>query len=113
GATEEVDKANELEVQLYEYFTVAEKGDGSPYSVSSLLAAIRAISRFYNLTVSKVRPVNLCDRQAFPDLWAVLDSKTKDLSEKGYSKTNGSDALTFEEIRTILSHEATSRDTPN
>ncbi|CAG8730864.1 8200_t:CDS:2, partial [Gigaspora rosea] len=113
GAAEEVDNVTELEVQLCEYFTVAEKGDGSPYSVSSLLAAIRAINRFYNSTISKVRSVNLCDRQAFPDLWAVLDGKTKDLSEKGYGETNGSDALTFEEIRTILIHEATSRDTPN
>ncbi|CAG8834600.1 30469_t:CDS:2, partial [Gigaspora margarita] len=105
GAAEEVDNANKLEVQLCEYFTIAEKGDGSPYSVLSLLAAIKAINRFYNLIVSKVRPINLCDRQAFPDLWTVLNSKTKDLSEKGYSETNRSDGLTFEEIRTILNYE--------
>ncbi|CAG8794841.1 1179_t:CDS:2, partial [Gigaspora rosea] len=84
GAAEKIVNVTELEVQLYEYFTVAKKEDGSPYSVSLLLAAIRAIN-----------------------------SKTKDLFEKRYGEMNRSDALTFEEIRTILSHEATSRDTSN
>ncbi|CAG8809354.1 2104_t:CDS:2, partial [Cetraspora pellucida] len=112
NAPEDIDNVQELEVQLCEFFAVAEKGDGSPYSVNSLLAAIRAINRFYNSSVSKIKPVNLCDRQAFPDLCEILDGKTKDLAEKGYGETHGSDSLSFEEIQSILQHEATSRNTP-
>ncbi|CAG8637020.1 15887_t:CDS:2 [Gigaspora margarita] len=53
------------------------------------------------------------DNLQLEQLTAVLDDKAKDLSKKGYSETNGSDTLIFEEIRTILSHKATSRNTPN
>ncbi|CAG8834134.1 36713_t:CDS:2, partial [Racocetra persica] len=76
GTTEEVDNVTKLDVQLCEYFTVAEKGDRSPYTVSLLLAAVRAINRFYNSTIN--------------------------LSEKGYDETNRSNVLIFEKIRMIL-----------
>ncbi|KAF0518632.1 zinc finger mym-type protein 2-like [Gigaspora margarita] len=84
GAPEDIDDTSKLETQLCEYFTVAKKSDGSEYTVSSLLSAVRAINRFYNSNFSKVKPVDLCDKKAFPSLWEILDGKTRDLSEKGY-----------------------------
>ncbi|CAG8779205.1 2260_t:CDS:2, partial [Racocetra fulgida] len=113
GVPEDINETSKLEMELCDYFTVAEKEDGSSYSVSSLLAAIQAINRFYNSSTSKIKPVNLCDWQAFPNLWEILDGKIKDLSEKGYSETNGSDLLSIEEIQQILQHEATLKDTLN
>ncbi|CAG8795168.1 16517_t:CDS:2, partial [Racocetra persica] len=41
GAPEDIDDTSKLETQLCEYFTVAKKNDGSEYTVSSLLSAIR------------------------------------------------------------------------
>ncbi|CAG8550641.1 733_t:CDS:2, partial [Gigaspora rosea] len=87
--------------------------DGSEYTVSSLLSAVRVINRFYNSKISKVKPVDLCNKKAFSSLWEILDGKTRDLTEKDYGKTNGSDSLSFEKIQYILKHEATSRNTPS
>ncbi|CAG8759485.1 15263_t:CDS:2, partial [Racocetra fulgida] len=85
GVPEDINEASKLKMELCDYFTVTKKEDRSLYSVSSLLAAIWAIKRFYN----------------------------SNLSEKGYSETNGSDSLSIEEIQQILQHEATSKDTPD
>ncbi|CAG8832208.1 11379_t:CDS:2, partial [Gigaspora margarita] len=78
GVAEEVDNANELEVQLCEYFTVAEKGDGSPYSVSSLLAAIRAINRFYTRLLAKS-----ADKISIPAENADIIADLKNIFRKG------------------------------
>ncbi|CAG8586325.1 14866_t:CDS:2 [Dentiscutata heterogama] len=74
-APEDINDIRELEVQLCEFFAIAKKADGLPYSVNSLLATIHAINR-----------------------------KTKDLTEKGYSETHESDSLSFEEIQFMLQH---------
>ncbi|CAG8708617.1 14701_t:CDS:1, partial [Dentiscutata heterogama] len=68
GATKEVDNVSKLEAQLCEYFSIIKKGDRSPYMVLLLLAAISAINRFYNSSISKVKPVNLCNQQVFLNL---------------------------------------------
>ncbi|CAG8770117.1 10794_t:CDS:2, partial [Gigaspora rosea] len=88
-APEDIDDTSKLETQLCEYFTVAKKSDGSEYTVSSLLSAIRVINSF------------------------IIQILARDPSEKGYGETNGSDSLSFEEIQCILQHETTSRDTTN
>ncbi|KAF0495077.1 zinc finger mym-type protein 2-like [Gigaspora margarita] len=65
GAPEDIDNTSKLETQLCEYFTMAKKSDKSEYTISSLLSAVRAINRFYNSNISKVKPVNLCNKKAF------------------------------------------------
>ncbi|KAF0509126.1 zinc finger mym-type protein 2-like [Gigaspora margarita] len=95
GVPEDIDDISKLEIQLCEYFTVAKKSDRSEYTVLSLLSTVRAINRFYNSNVSKVKPVNLYDKKVFSSLWEILDRKTRDLSEKSYGETNGSDSLSL------------------
>ncbi|CAG8535587.1 6974_t:CDS:2 [Dentiscutata heterogama] len=76
GAPENIDDTSKLETQLYEYFTVAKKNNRSEYTVSSLLFTIRAINRFYNSNISKVTPVDLCDKKSFPTNLASSMSST-------------------------------------
>ncbi|CAG8763873.1 8061_t:CDS:2, partial [Racocetra persica] len=88
----DIDNIQELEVQLCEFFAVAEKDDGSLYLVNSLLAAIQAINRFYNSNISKIKPVNLLISRDTPE--GLLYQVFKKRKEEGFnvyiykSKTN-------------------------
>ncbi|KAF0433254.1 hypothetical protein F8M41_005108 [Gigaspora margarita] len=67
---------------------MAKKSDGSEYTVSSLLSAVRAINRFYNSNISKVKLVNLCDKKAFPNKILILVDNPEVIAdyEKYFSK---------------------------
>ncbi|KAF0541173.1 zinc finger mym-type protein 2-like [Gigaspora margarita] len=67
---------------------MAKKSDGSEYTVSSLLSAIRVINRFYNSNISKVKPVDLYDKKVFPNKILIPANNPKIIAdyEKYFSK---------------------------
>ncbi|KAF0483847.1 zinc finger mym-type protein 2-like [Gigaspora margarita] len=103
---------NQLEEELCKYFTVCYKTTSDEYSVTSLQFAINALNRYFNGETSKIKPINLNNKKAHPDLWRTLNGKIKTLSASGYGETNGSDALTIDKVQRILLHPQTSKLNP-
>ncbi|CAG8817700.1 3225_t:CDS:2, partial [Gigaspora rosea] len=108
----DISDPNQLKEKLCKYFTVCRKTNGDEYSVTSLQSAINALNWYFNDETSKIKPIDLNNKKAHPDLWCTLNRKIKTLSASGYGETNGSDALTIDEVQRILSHPQTSKLNP-
>jgi hypothetical protein len=59
-----------------------------------------------------LKPIDLNDKKAHLDLWHTLNGKIKILLASGYGESNGSDALTINEVQRILSHPQLSKYNP-
>ncbi|CAG8823017.1 16371_t:CDS:2, partial [Cetraspora pellucida] len=112
GELSDISNPKQLEEELCKYFTVCCKTNGDEYSVASLQSAINALNRYFNDETSKLKPIDLNDKKAHPDLWCTLNGKIKTLSSSGFGESNGSDALTIDEVQQILSYSQTSRLNP-
>ncbi|CAG8488682.1 35514_t:CDS:2, partial [Racocetra persica] len=112
GELSDISNPKQLEEKLCKYFTVCRKTNGNEYSVASLQSAINTLNRYFNGETSKLKPIDLNDKKAHPDLWRTLNGKIKTLSSSGFGESNGSDALTIDKVQQILSHSQTSRLNP-
>ncbi|CAG8463664.1 15791_t:CDS:2 [Racocetra fulgida] len=108
GKLSDISDSKQLEEELCKYFTVCHKANGDEYSVTSLQSAINAFNQYFNDKTSKIKLIDLNNKKAYPDLWQTLNGKIKTLSASGYGETNGSDALTIDEVQRILLHPQTS-----
>ncbi|CAI2165570.1 19002_t:CDS:2 [Funneliformis geosporum] len=63
------------------------------------------MSKKYSVKVSPIHKINLHDKYEFPDLWAVLHGKIKDLQERGFGEKEGSMVLTAQHVKEILADD--------
>ncbi|CAG8630029.1 10732_t:CDS:1, partial [Dentiscutata heterogama] len=112
GELSNISDSKQLEEKLCKYFTVYRKANSDKYSVKSLQSAINALNQYFNSETSKIKLINLNDKKTHPDLWHTLNGKIKTLSASEYRETNGSNALTINEVQRILSHHQTSKLNP-
>jgi hypothetical protein len=111
GKIENVDNVDELDKQLSEYIAAMKQQNGNDYSVSSIRAAVAALYRHLNKT-SIIKHINLYDSNIFTGFSETVNGKIKYLSDLGHGEVNGSDGLTAEEIKQILSHKLMDGSTP-
>ncbi|CAG8753826.1 17751_t:CDS:2, partial [Racocetra fulgida] len=78
--------------------------NGLLYSVNSLLAAIRAINRFYNSNVSKIKPVDLYDHLGISDYEVLTITNHRSLSSLAHYEwpKDGVQKATLNSLITIL-----------
>ena len=78
--------------------------NGEEYLTRSIKAAIAAFYRHLNKN-STIKHVNIYDSNIFTTLSETASEKIKYLTDFGYGETKGSDGLSFEEIKQVLSHK--------
>ncbi|CAG8800414.1 6663_t:CDS:2 [Gigaspora margarita] len=81
-----------IEQQIYEFVAQITKKDGGEYKAKMIKQAIDGINRYISKN-STIHGFNLHDKYQFPDLHDILNSKMKDLQEKGLGEKNRSMAL--------------------
>ncbi|CAG8451451.1 5142_t:CDS:2, partial [Dentiscutata heterogama] len=72
GELFDISNPKQLEEELCKYFTMCHKANGDDYSVTSLQSAINAFNRYFNGETSKLKPIDLNNKKAHPDLWPHL-----------------------------------------
>lgn len=85
--------------------------NGQQYSASSIRCAIAALHR-HLIKNSVITGINIHDKTKFPTFWEVTNGKLKFLSDMGLNDAKGADALTINEISTILNHKTLDGTTP-
>jgi hypothetical protein len=85
--------------------------NGQQYSASSIRCAIAALHRHLTKN-SVISGINIHDQATFPTFWEVTNGKIKFLSDLGLNDAKGADALTINEIQTILNHRTLDGTTP-
>ncbi|RIB20630.1 hypothetical protein C2G38_2178799 [Gigaspora rosea] len=96
----DISNPNQFKKELCKYFTVYRKTNGNKYSVTFLQFAINALNQYFNGETSKIKLIDLNDKKAHSDFWHTLNRKIRPLSASGYEKTNESDALTINKLKT-------------
>ncbi|CAB4443730.1 unnamed protein product [Rhizophagus irregularis] len=108
---EYVSSAQELDKQLATYIAEMKQKNGQQYSASSIRCAIAAIHR-HLVKNSVITGLDLHNQATFPTFWEVINGKIKFLSDLGLNDAKGADALTTDEISTILNHKILDGTTP-
>ncbi|CAG8812701.1 6443_t:CDS:1, partial [Racocetra persica] len=90
-----------IEQQICEYIAQMSKKDRSEYKAKTIKQAIDRINRFISKN-SAIHSFNLHDKYQFLDLHDILNSKMKDLQEKGLEEKEKSIALTAQQVKEIL-----------
>jgi len=108
---EQITSIQELDKQLATYIAEMKQKNGQQYSASSVRCAIAAIHR-HLVKNSAITGVNIHDQAKFSTLWEVVNGKLKFLSDLGLNDAKGADALSIDEILTILNHKTLDGSTP-
>ncbi len=66
----------------------------------------------YTLTSCQITGINIHDQAIFTTLWEVVNGKLKFLSDLGLNDAKDADALSMDEILTILNHKTLDSSTP-
>ena len=101
----------ELDKQLAAYIAEMKQDNGQEYSASSIRCAVSALHR-HLVKNSVITGLNIHDRSIFPTFWEVINGKLKFLSDLELNDAKGADALTMNEISTILNHKLLDGSTP-
>jgi hypothetical protein len=108
---EYVTPVQELDKQLASYIAEMKQKNGQQYSGSSIRCAIAAL-HWHLSKNSIITNVNIHDRTMFPTFWEVINGKIKFLSDLGHNDAKGANALSIDEISTILNHKMLDGSTP-
>jgi len=111
GKIESVNNEDELDQQLSEYIAAMKQKNGNDYSVASIRAAASALYRYLNKN-SVIKHVNIFDNKIFTIFSETINGKIKYLTDFGLGESIGSDGLTVEETKQVLSHKLMDGSTP-
>nr|CAG8496739.1 7019_t:CDS:2 [Entrophospora candida] len=109
---EEIQNKDQLEKELCQFVVGVRKQDGSEYI--SWKNAMAALDRHLKENSVIGRDIALTGEQCkhkFPQLYKTVEGKLRDMKRKGLIKKNSAESLSTDEIKQILNHCSTSRDT--
>ncbi|CAJ0765857.1 4377_t:CDS:2, partial [Entrophospora sp. SA101] len=110
---ESVNDKKILEKQLCEFVVGVRRDDGEEYlSLKNCMAAIDRHLKSHSVIKDQITLNGNACKQNYPDLYKTLNGKLRDLKKQGKISTKKADTLSPDEIKQILNHPSTSKDTP-